>query len=84
MKQIATAGNTVVPALLALEHLGFTVSVKRDGPREIFQATCGEERYVADDPVGVLGLLKLVETRGWAWKAADAEIEEVMHRHGLG
>jgi hypothetical protein len=84
MKQIASAGNTVVPALLALERLGFTVSVERDGPLEIFRATRGEESYLAGDPVGVLGLVRLVETRGWEWRAADAEIEEVMRRYALG
>jgi hypothetical protein len=84
MKQIASAGNTVVPALLALERLGFTVSVERDGPFEIFRATRGEESYLADDPVCVLGLVRLVETRGWEWRAGDAEIEEVMRRYALG
>jgi hypothetical protein len=84
MRQIATAGNTVVPALLALESLGFVVTVTRDGPGETFRATRGEESYRADDPVAVLGLVKLVEVRGSDWKASDAEIVEMLRRHGLG
>jgi hypothetical protein len=68
---------------LYLESLGFTVKVSRDGVKEIFRATRGDETYVSEDPVGVLGLVKLIESRGWQWKAADFEIAEAMRRHGL-
>ena len=83
MKQIATAGNTVVPALLALEDLGFTVSVERGAAGEFFRAARGAETYVGEDPVAVLGLVKLIETRGWGWQAGDMEIDEVLRRYGL-
>ena len=68
--QIAAAGNTVVPAVLALESLGYTVVV--DG--SLVVATTDTERFVADDPITVLGLVKLIETRSWDWKASDEEI----------
>jgi hypothetical protein len=84
MRKITTSGNTVVPAILTLESLGFTVSVEREGPREIVRATRGDETYLADDPVAVLGLVKLVEARGWDWKAADSEIDDVLRRYELG
>ncbi len=67
MKHIAAAGNTVVPALLALEALGFRVDITGDGERPTCRATRGQEVYVADEPVSVLGLVKLVEVRGWNW-----------------
>jgi hypothetical protein len=83
MKTIATAGNTVVPGLLALEKLGFDVSVSRDGDRQYGRASRGQETYVGDDPIEVLGLVKLIEMRGWEWRAQDSEIDEAMRRYGL-
>jgi hypothetical protein len=83
-KQIATAGNTVVPALLALERLGFAVTVERTGGSELFRAIRGDETYVADDPVSVLGLVKLIEERGWTWRAEDEEVEAVLRKYRLG
>src|SRR5215510_3069971 len=76
MRSIAAAANTVVPALLTLERLGFDISVDCDEDRQFVRATRGDETYVAADPIEVLGLVKLIEIRGWDWKAADAEIEE--------
>ena len=81
MKQIAIAGNTVVPGLLALERLGFEIAVDPSGP---VRATRGDESYIADDPVTVLGLVKLVEMRSWNWRADDSEITEVISRYKLG
>jgi hypothetical protein len=76
--QISAAANTVVPALLALESLGYTVVV--DG--SLFVATASNERFVADDPVTVLGLVKLIETRSWSWRASDDEIAATLDRFG--
>jgi len=84
MKTITTAGNTVVPALLALEGLGFTVSVERVAGREVFSAVRGDETFTGDDPVTVLGLVKLVEARGWTWRAGDADLQRVMRQYHLG
>jgi hypothetical protein len=81
MKRIATAGNVIVPALLTLERLGFTVST---AGASLLHAKRGDEEYVGEDPVAVLGLIKLVETRTWDWKPTDAEIQEVIERYQLG
>jgi hypothetical protein len=83
MKSITTAGNTVVPAILALEDLGFSVSIAKVGDRDVFRATRGDETYGADDPVAVLGLLKLVELRDWSWQASDADLERVRQQYNL-
>lgn len=80
MKKIAQAANTVVPAILALEQLGFTLAV---GDSEV-RATRADEEYVAEDPVAVLGLVKLIETRSWDWRPTDAEIDAVIERYKLG
>jgi hypothetical protein len=76
--RIAQGGNTVVPAVLALESLGFHVS-KVDG---VVRASKGEDEYLAADHVAVLGLLKLTETRTWDWGASDSEIDETLRRFG--
>jgi hypothetical protein len=38
------------------------------------RATRGDEVYVCDDALAVLGLVKLIEVRTWDWKAADARL----------
>jgi hypothetical protein len=38
------------------------------------RATKGDEEYMADDPVTVLGLIKLVEMRGREWRPTDEQI----------
>ena len=84
MRHISAAGNTVVPALLALEALGFRVDITGDGERPTSRATRGDEVYVADDPVSLLGLVKLVEIRGWNWTPEDSEFHATMQRYSPG
>ena len=76
--EIAQAGNTVVPAILTLERLGFTVS-QHNGS---FAASAEGSRFVAEDPVALLGLIKLAEARR-PWRASDAEIDDVLNRYDL-
>ena len=78
--EIAHAGNTVVPALLALEALGYEISIQAD----LVIAAGPDGRFVAADPVSVLGLVKLVETRSWNWRPSDDEIAATLGRYGLG
>jgi hypothetical protein len=83
-KRIAAAGNTVVPALIALEQLGFRVNVSDSARGENVVASRDNEEYVADDPVAVLGLIKLTELRQWTWQATDQEIEITRKKYHLG
>jgi hypothetical protein len=84
VRHISAAGNTVVPALLALEALGFRVDITSDGEPPMCRATRGDEVYVADDPVSLLGLVKLVEIRGWNWTPEDSEVDATLQRYSLG
>ena len=84
MRNISAAGNTVVPTILALEKLGFIVSVERTKDGEQVSATRGDETYGAKVPVTVLGLVKLVEMRGWEWCSTDPNLERVMRQYTLG
>jgi hypothetical protein len=83
MKTITTAGNTVAPAILALEALGFTVHVAHSSSGDRCRATRHGETYEAADPVEVVGLVLLVEVRGWDWQTTDDELEDVRRRHAL-
>lgn len=75
---LAQAANTVIPAILALEACGYTVMQEDDS----FVAELGESRFAADDPVALLGLVRLAEVRR-PWRASDIEIDEVMSRYRL-
>jgi hypothetical protein len=79
-KRIVQAGNTVVPALLAVESLGFAVEMSG----ERVYARRAEEEYSADDSVALLGLIRLVELRSWEWGASDAEIDQTLRRYAMG
>src|SRR5262249_34852532 len=63
------------PAILALEDNGFTVTQEAD----LIVARAGNTRFAAEDPVTVLGLVKLAETRR-PWRADDQEIDDVLGR----
>src|SRR5262249_54377240 len=82
-KRIFAAGNTVIPALLALEHLGFDVVVQGSSQGQSVVAVRGDEYYKGDDPVEVLGLVKLIEVRTWDWRPADSEIDATMRKYLL-
>jgi hypothetical protein len=73
--KIASAGNTVVPAYLSLLEKGYRVSRRACGDREeTWQAVKGNQEFIAEDTLSLLGLVALFEVRGVNWRAADDEI----------
>ena len=76
--QIAAAGNTEVPAYLALVARGFSVS--RDH-QSVWTATKGEASFLADSPLQLLGVVAMFESRGSQWQASDEQIEEFLRRY---
>jgi hypothetical protein len=73
---------TMVPAILALEQLGYTVTVQRHGNgRNWWRAERAEVRLVAREPLRLLGLAKIHEARGTDWAATAAETQAVVVRH---
>ena len=75
---LVAAADTVIPAILALEDNGFTVTQEAN----LIVAKSGQYSIRAEDPVTVLGLVKLAETRR-PWRADDQEIDDVLGRFSL-
>lgn len=67
-----------MPAVLAVEALGFEVTASDDGVR----ASKDGAAYLAEDPVALLGLIRLVEVRSREWRATDEEIARTLDRFG--
>jgi hypothetical protein len=80
VRKIGDAGDTVVPAILAPKPFGFLVEAVTP---DVFRATRDDEIYVADDPVRLLGLVKLIEVRGWQWSVTDSETDEAIKEYKL-
>ena len=72
--QISSAANTMTPAYLAILSKGYSVTASGD----LMVAEKGPHRFVAEDPVLLLGLIALFEVRGEEWKADDDEIDAFM------
>lgn len=81
--RIAAAGNTEIPAYLALLEKGYIVRWERL-PEERAFWFAGKDDYelVAAGPLELLGIAAMVETRGPDWRATDEEIGEFMKRYG--
>lgn len=78
MNTIVSAGNVLVPAYLALVGKGYSVTRSKSGRRDDPEEWCaikGAARFVAEDPLSLLGLVAMGESRGSAWKASDEEID---------
>ena len=44
----------------------------------VWVATKGDNEFVGEDPITLLGLIKLAEVRGEDWHASDSEIDKYM------
>ena len=75
---IAEAANVLAPAYAALVQKGF--SIRTSGPYMI--AERGSDRFVAEDPLRLLGLVALTECRGSDWRVTGEEVEEFTAKFG--
>lgn len=74
--RIAAAGNTEVPAYLALLEKGYRVHKERaSADSEFWFASKDGHEFVAGGPIELLGVVAMFEIRGPQWKAKDEEIE---------
>ena len=70
------AGNTVVPAYLAVRRKGYSVRVERKEDVELWYAEAEGRRFVGFDPMELLALVGIYETFGRDWPASDRDIDE--------
>ena len=70
---LSATGNVAVPAIKLIEDLGFQLTFKNG----TFTAQKGMDIFRADDPITLLGLIKLIEVRGENWHVTDIEIERI-------
>jgi SAM-dependent methyltransferase len=79
IERIGNAGNTTVPAILAMESKGYRVtwrpSISAGNEKQWFaEGSLG--LFFAEDPVTVLGLIAIREIRGPNWRASDSQISD--------
>jgi len=77
---IALAGNVLVPAVLALRATGYAVSREDSSVGETWRAERSDRVLIANDPVQLLGLASMRDTRGSDWRPTDAEIDLIMEQ----
>ncbi|PHV32791.1 hypothetical protein CSQ94_15655 [Janthinobacterium sp. BJB312] len=75
--RIAAAGNTLAPALGVLHKLGYAVTRDKTAEQQ-YQAEDDTCIFVADDPLTLLGLVKIYEERGADWQPSDEEVQRLL------
>ncbi|MGS5088010.1 hypothetical protein ACVC7V_16115 [Hydrogenophaga sp. A37] len=73
---IASAGNVLPAALATLRQLGYVVTLMNNG--RLCKAENGTQTLVAEDPLLLLGLVKLQEARGNEWAPTETEVENYL------
>ncbi|HTE20950.1 MAG TPA: hypothetical protein VK689_21505 [Armatimonadota bacterium] len=85
MSTIVAAGNVLTPAYLALQQRGYAVRTEKTGTEdELWFAETEARRFVAGDPLSLLGLVAFYETRGDDWQATDEEIVAYLSLYPAG
>ena len=79
--QLTNAANVAIPAIKLLRDLGYTIRLAR--PHGLFTAEKDGNRFSSDDPVAVLGLVRLYEARGEDWGIEDAALQDIGREFGL-
>lgn len=75
--RLVAAGNTLAPALSVLLKLGYTVTREASGEQQ-YRAEDETCIVSADDPLTLLGLVKLYEMRGVDWQPTDEEVQRFL------
>ena len=75
---LSDAANLMAPAYQVILAKGYSVRAEQD----LMVAVKGDDRFVAENPVALLGVIALAEARAEHWQATDAEIAEFMALFG--
>lgn len=83
--RIATAGNVLVPSYLALGQKGYRIWREASASEAEWWVAEGPlGRFSAEDPLSLLGLVAMAETRGDEWEASDEEIDAYLTKFHPG
>lgn len=77
--RVAMAGNTLAPASAALQQLGYALERHARLPGWLV-ARKGEDEFLAESPVELLGLIAMAQLRGERWQATDRELADYLQR----
>jgi hypothetical protein len=72
---IAAAGNVLPAALACISKLGFIVERNDAG---LLVAEREGSKFIAEDPLVLLGLIKVHESRGDKWYPSEAEVQALL------
>jgi len=75
---LSAAANLLALAYLSILSKGYAVQVEGG----LMVAVRGADRFSADGPVELLGVIAVAETRGENWQATDEEIDDFLSRFG--
>lgn len=78
---ISAAGNTLAPALAVARSLGYEVSRELTGLLR-YKAVNSRCELLAEDPLLLLGLIQLFESRGASWHPNDDEVAAFLAMEG--
>ena len=76
---ITDAGNVLIPACLVLRAKGYRVSRSYlgSGLSEWWEADKPGERFSAENPIALLGIVAIYEVRGLDWQANETEFDSM-------
>lgn len=80
--RIAVAGNVFAPALAEVVAAGYAVT--RTAQSAEWQARREGIELSADDPLSLLGLVRLYEARGKDWLPTDQEVDQLLELDAKG
>ncbi|MEI8379033.1 MAG: hypothetical protein WCJ09_02820 [Planctomycetota bacterium] len=83
---LTDAGNTLVPAYLAILQRGFLVHKEPSAVTEsgtVWIAENADREFFAEDLVMLLGRISMYESRGPSWQASDEEIDRFTAEFGV-
>lgn len=75
---LVDAANVMTPAYLAILSKGYSVRSESG----LMLAERDGNRFTADGPVPLLGLIAITEVRGERWRATDEEIAQFVAQFG--
>ncbi len=79
---LAASANVLVPAILLLEAEGWRLEHDPDATTS-WRGRRNDVELLGDDPLQLLSLAAIADSRGANWRASDSEIADVVRRFGL-